>query len=68
VVVGIVNLAIKLSKLNIGANEFKVLTTMFEGDPKMAQGPRVKLYVMSEYADWEDYSVGNLSFRSEFNA
>jgi hypothetical protein len=45
-----------------------VLITMLEGDPKKAQGPRVKVYVLGEFADWEDYGVGNLSFRSEFNA
>jgi hypothetical protein len=31
-------------------------------------GPRVKVYVLGEFADWEDYGVGNLSFRAEFNA
>lgn len=32
------------------------------------QGPRVKVYVLGEFSDWEDFGVGFLEFKHEFNA
>lgn len=40
---------------------------MLEGD-LTKPGPRVKVYVLGEFSDWEDYGVGYLSFRTEYNA
>lgn len=43
---------------------------MLEGSQEKAakQGPRVKVYVLGEFSDWEDFGVGNLDFKTEFNA
>lgn len=62
--------AIKLKCCVQSPNYFNYLRLMkVEPEQKKPTAPRVKVYVLVETStEWEDFGVGNLSFREEYNA